>query len=272
MEIAPRVHSIPAGKGPFMGFFASNVYLVVGNEGALIDSGYGEEASVSAVLDYVRSLVGLKLAYILVTHAHPDHIGGAPRIREATGAAIVLHSLDACACAELSADSVVNDGDVLAVDSIGLEVIHTPGHSPGHICILLREEGILFSGDHVLGLGTTAMRPPEGDMAQYMDSLRRLLNYDIQLICPGHGPPITAPRRKLEELVEHRLERERQVLRTLQAGTASIDELVRRIYPELDSRLRQAAEGQIHAHLIKLEQEGKVAPLGSEADACYAIT
>ena len=108
-------------------------------------------------------------------------------------------------------------------------------------------------------------------MAQYIDSLRKLLEYDIHLICPGHGPPITAPRRKLEELIEHRLERERQVLRTLRAGTASIEELVRQIYPELDSRLHQAAEGQILAHLIKLEQEGKVTPLGSEADACYAI-
>jgi len=254
-----------------MGFFASNVYLVIGNEGALIDSGYGDEASVGAALDYVKSFDGLKLACILITHAHPDHIGGASRIKEATGAAIVLHSLDASTRAEALADKVVNDGDALAVDGISLEVIHTPGHSPGHICILLKEEGILFSGDHVLGLGTTAMRPPEGDMTQYIDSLRRLLGYDIQLICPGHGPPISAPRQKLEELIQHRLERERQVLGALQAGRASIEKLVRQIYPELDSRLHQAAEGQILAHLIKLEQEGKVAPLGSEADAGYTI-
>ncbi len=271
MEVAPGVHSIPGGKGPFVGFLAPNVYLVVGKEGVLIDSGYSDEASVGSMLDYVREFDGLRLAYIVVTHAHPDHIGGASRIKEATGADIVLHSRDASQCGRVLADKVVEDGDTLAVDSIGLEVIHTPGHSAGHICILLKEEGILFSGDHVLGLGTTAMRPPEGDMAQYIDSLRKLLDYDIQLICPGHGLPITAPRRKLEELIQHRLEREQQVLSRLQAGRATVAELVQHIYPELDNRLYQAAEGQVLAHLIKLEREEKVAPPRSEADAGYTV-
>jgi len=232
LEVVPGVHSIPGGKGPFMGFFGPNVYLVVGKEGALIDSGDGDEASVDSVLDYVKTFEGLRLAYIAITHAHPDHIGGASKVKEATGAAIVLHSRDASGC-----DGVV----------------------------------ILFSGDHVLGLGTAAMRPPEGDMAQYIDSLSKLLDYDIQLICPGHGPPITAPRQKLEELIQHRLEREQQVLSRLQAERATVAKLVHDIYPELDSRLYQAAEGQVLAHLIKLEREGKVAPPQSEADACYTI-
>ena len=271
MEVVPGVHSIPGGKGPFMGFLAPNVYLVVGKEGVLIDSGDGDEASVAPLLDYVKKFEGPRLAYIAITHAHPDHIGGVSKVKEATGAAIVLHSRDASRCDEVAVDKVVEDGDSLVLDSISLEVIHTPGHSPGHVCILLKEESILFSGDHVLGLGTTAMRPPEGDMAQYIDSLRKLLDYDIQLICPGHGPPITAPRRKLEELIQHRLEREHQVLSRLQAERATIAELVHAIYPELDSRLYQAAEGQVLSHLIKLEQEGKVAPPQSEAEACYTI-
>ena len=223
------------------------------------------------IFEAVKKIDGPRLAYILITHAHPDHIGGASRIKEATKAAIVLHSQDASRCDGVAGDKVVEDGDTLPLDSISLEVIHTPGHSPGHVCILLKEERILFSGDHVLGLGTTAMRPPEGDMAQYIDSLRKLLDYDIQLICPGHGLPITAPRRKLEELIQHRLEREQQVLSRLQAGRATVAELVQHIYPELDNRLYQAAEGQVLAHLIKLEREEKVAPPRSEADAGYTV-
>jgi glyoxylase-like metal-dependent hydrolase (beta-lactamase superfamily II) len=271
LEVAPGVHLIPGGKGPFVGFLAPNAYLVVGKEGALIDSGCSDEASVGSMLDYIGKFDGLRLAHIVITHAHPDHIGGALRIKEATGAVVVLHSRDASGCGQVQADRVVEDGDTVAVDGSGLEVIHTPGHGKGHICVLLQEGGILFSGDHVLGLGTTAMRPPEGDMAQYIDSLRKLLDYDIQLICPGHGPPITAPRRKLEELIQHRLEREQQVLTGLQAGRTTVAELVQHIYPELDSRLYQAAEGQVLAHLIKLEREEKVAPPRNEAGAGHTV-
>lgn len=259
LEIIPSVHSIPAGSSPFMGFFAPNVYLVVGNEGALIDSGYGNPESVGSRLDYVNSFAGLRLAYILITHAHPDHLGGARKIKERTGAQIVLHSAEARA-ADVLADKLVEEGDVLPLDGASLEVLHTPGHSLGHVCFLLKEKRILFSGDHVLGMGTTAMRPPEGDMAQYIDSLRKLLDYDIEMICPGHGPPITAPRQKLEELIQHRLDREQQVLNGLRRGKATVKELVAEIYPELDSRLYEAAQGQVLAHLLKLEREGKATP------------
>jgi len=270
LEIVSGVHSIPVGSDPFIGFFAPNVYLVVGKEGALIDSGYGDEQSVASMLDYINGFPGLSLAFILITHAHFDHLGGAMKIKEATGAQIVLHSAEARA-ADVSADKLVEDGDNLALDGLSLEVIHTPGHSPGHACILLREEGILFSGDHVLGMGTTAMRPPEGDMAQYINSLRKLLDYDIKMICPGHGPSITAPQHKLKELIQHRLEREQQVLSRLRRGMVTVKELVAEIYPELDSRLYEMAQGQVLAHLVKLEREGKATSQASEEDTRYIL-
>lgn len=273
VELLPGIHSIPAGADPFTGFYAPNVYLVMGKVGAMIDAGFGDDESIAARMEYVRSFTGLRLSYIVVTHAHPDHVGGAVRMREETGAQVVLHPLECegAQSAGVTADRQVTEGDELDLDGFVFEFIHTPGHSPGHICIYIREEGVLFSGDHVLGIGTTAMRPPEGDMAQYIESLERLLSYDIRLICPGHGPPIRQARTKIEELIKHRLEREEQVLSGLARGKGTVEELVAEIYPELDHRLHEAAKGQVQAHLVKLERAGRAYPTGSEENARYAL-
>lgn len=271
MQISPSIHSLPRARGAFTGFRRPNVYLVVGDEPALIDSGYGSEVSVRAYLDYLDSLGLPKLSYIVITHSHPDHLGGAQRLREITGAAIVTHPLEAPAANRvLSAtgvDKLVEDGDTIEVGDIPLVVIHTPGHSPGHLCLYIKDRGVLFSGDNIPGTGTTVITPPQGEMGLYINSLRRLLNYDIELICPGHGPLIKEPKRKIRELIEHRLEREEQVLTCLKQGLGRVEELVKEIYPKLDSRLYQMARDQVLAHLIKLEREGKV--IGGKGDGEY---
>ena len=250
--------------------FAPNVYLVVYQAlGALIDAGHGDEQAAQARIAYVRNL-NCRLRYIVLTHAHRDHIGGAKLIRENTGAEITAHAAEV-GRATITVDRIVGDGDMLSLNEARLEVIHTPGHSPGHICIYLREERILFSGDQILGTGTTALRPPEGDMAVYIDSLRKLLNYEIVLICPGHGPPIRDPKRKIQELIQHRLEREEQVLAGIRQRKVTVRALVEAIYPELDRRLFFAAEGQVLAHLIKLEREGVVSSTGGDDEITYSI-
>jgi glyoxylase-like metal-dependent hydrolase (beta-lactamase superfamily II) len=128
----------------------------------------------------------------------------------------------------------------------------------------VKESEILFSGDHILGIGTTVVDAPEGDMAQYVDSLKKLSSYRIRLICPGHGPPIHEPQRKLEELIAHRQERELQVLACLRRGSRKVVEVVSEIYPELDYRLIELAQRQVLAHLRKLVEENKVAVSGEE--------
>ena len=267
MEIAPGVHSIPVSTWTFMGVYAPNVYLVAGEEAALIDSGFSDRDTIRKRVKYIERLTPLKLAYIIVTHPHPDHIGGCRSIKKATGAKIVLHSLAAEQARReyrVTGDVLVEDGDVLDIGGLKLEMVYTPGHSPASICVYVKESEILFSGDHILGIGTTVVDAPEGDMAQYVDSLKKLSNYRIHLICPGHGPPIHEPQRKLEELIAHRQERELQVLACLRRGSRKVVEVVSEIYPELDCRLIELAQRQVLAHLRKLVKENKVAVSGEE--------
>ncbi|MEE8372935.1 MAG: MBL fold metallo-hydrolase [Dehalococcoidia bacterium] len=261
MEIAPGVYAIDEATRTLMGVYAPNVYLVVGEQAALIDSGYHNTELVGPIVDHIERLAPSMLAYILITHPHPDHIGGCRAISEATGARIVLHSqADAQARAnQLVADTLVEDGDTVDIGGISLQMIHTPGHTAGNMCIYLEGQEVLFTGDHVLGMGTTVIDASDGDMGRYIDSLKRLLDYRIRLICPGHGPVVREPERKINELIAHRLEREQQILSCLRLGKSSLTAVVRDIYPELDPSLVGLAEMQILMHLKKLVAEEKAA-------------
>ncbi|MGQ9572610.1 MAG: MBL fold metallo-hydrolase [Dehalococcoidia bacterium] len=304
MEITPHVHSIPAPQAFYSGPLAPNVYLVLdGSEGALIDAGYPDEGSVKPRLEYLRALPSLRLAHIIVTHHHLDHCGGAHALRQATGAAIVMHPTEArlladwrsdvtadadipasqqtvadrlrawrhaTACA--TADRLVQGGDTIRVGGLTIEVIDTPGHTLGSICLYLREEQVLFTGDTVLGLGTVAiLPPPHGDMALYIQSLDRLKSYPATLLCPGHGPAVRDVARKLQELIDHRHERERQILAAVGQGRGRLEDMLADIYPELDRRLLNMARGQLLAHLAKLQSEGKVARRGQGEDSPYVL-
>jgi glyoxylase-like metal-dependent hydrolase (beta-lactamase superfamily II) len=268
MEIAQGIHTIPTGIDRLLGSFAPQVYLVIGREAALIDSGYGDDESVRSRLDYVNNLADLRLAYIVITHAHPDHISGAMLLRQQTGAKIVLHRAEQT---DIVVDRFVEDGDIISLSGIDLEVVHTPGHNPGHICLYIRKQRIMFSGDHVLSKSTTAIQPPKGDMTQYIDSLKKLLDYDIDLIFPAHGPVLREPRSRLQDLIEHRIEREEQVIAGLRQGKSTVKELVAEIYPQLTGFLYEVAKGQVYAHLIKLEREGRASSQGDGENARYEI-
>jgi len=261
MEVAPGIHSIPVDTLTFMGLYAPNVYLVLGKKAALIDSGYDYGEIVGKRLEYIEKVAPHKLEYILITHPHPDHIGGSRSIKKSTGAKIVLHSSGAARARNryrVIPDILAKDGDILDIGGQTLEIVHTPGHSPASICVYVRESKVLFTGDHILGMGTPVVDAPEGDMTQYIDSLQKLLGYDIGLICPGHGPSIKEAERKIRELIAHRQEREIQVLRCLRQGRKNVARLVSEIYPELDYRLLELARRQVLAHLRKLVREKKV--------------
>jgi glyoxylase-like metal-dependent hydrolase (beta-lactamase superfamily II) len=259
MQIAPNIYDVPIGLESKLGFLAPKVYLVAASEAALIDSAYGDDEGTANLMQYLGTFQQLQLSYLIITHAHPDHISGATGIKRKTGVNIVLHSAEKT---DIPIDRVVEQGEIISLGGIDLEVVHTPGHNPGHI---------MFTGDHVLASSTTALQPPWGDMAQYIASLRKLLDYDIDLMLPAHGPPVTQPRQRVEQLIQHRLEREDQVIGLLKQGKDTVKEIVGEIYPELTGFLRAVAKGQISAHLVKLEYEGKVSMCGNGRDARYIL-
>ena len=149
--------------------------------------------------------------------------------------------------------------------SLTLQVIHTPGHTLGSVCIYMPQERALFTGDTALGLGTVAISPPPyGDMALYIQSLERLKTLDCAVMLPGHGQAVHDVPHKLQELIDHRHEREEQVLRLLADGKNTPPAMLSAIYPELDKRIMPMARRQIEAHLAKLEAEGRVRRSGEE--------
>ena len=268
MEVAPGIHDIPTKLDSLLGHSAPRVYFVAGKQGALIDSAYGEEDIANTYIEYVREHSGIKIKYIIVTHAHPDHISGVTSLKRKTGAQFLLHSDEVT---DIPVDKRVKDGDIISLGGVDLEVVHTPGHNPGHMCLYIRKSRILFSGDHVLSKTTTALQPPWGDMAQYIESLRKLLKYDIDLMLPAHGPPITEPRKRIEELIRHRIEREEQVFRLLKNGKTTVKAITAEIYPELSGFFSAVAKGQTYAHLVKLQKEGKVSSQGEGQNATFTV-
>jgi glyoxylase-like metal-dependent hydrolase (beta-lactamase superfamily II) len=164
------------------------------------------------------------------------------------------------------ADATLADGGEIDLDTRHsarrLIALHTPGHRFDHLCFLREDSGVLFAGDLVAGSGTVVIAPPEGDLADYLASLRRLLALDISLILPAHGPPISSPRALLEGYIQHRLEREAQVLDGLAAGDRAAESLVARIYADVDPGLHALAAQTVTAHLLKLEREGRVVRAG----------
>lgn len=205
---------------------------------------------------------------ILITHGHVDHYEGARTLAQRTRAPILAWSRTGTAVA----DQELADQQVIDCGPDQLRVIHTPGHRFDHVCFLLERTRILFAGDLVAGVGTVVIIPPEGSINEYLRSLRRLLALDLALILPGHGPFISAPQAKLQEYIDHRLLREQQILAALQAGLDHIPAMVRHIYADVDPQLHGFAGESVRAHLLKLEEEGRVTQQEEEGETIWRLT
>tara|TARA_B100001123_G_scaffold437174_1_gene568854 strand:- start:1356 stop:2279 length:924 start_codon:yes stop_codon:yes gene_type:complete len=239
---------------------STNIYLVGRNQVLTIDSGEALDRYRWMLRGYLAATEKAEIAIAAVTHHHADHSGNLKWTREIFDAEIAIPANGrALLKGRLPAKGVrkLNDGQLIELDgNVPLRVVASPGHSVDSICYYLEDEGVLFTGDTLLGSTTTTI----GDLAAYRASLQRLVDLpNLKVICPGHGPLVHDPRKRLQSYIDHRNTREAQILDALKEGSPRTSwEIMLSIYPEIDSRLRRAADGNVRTHLAQLEAEGRV--------------
>jgi glyoxylase-like metal-dependent hydrolase (beta-lactamase superfamily II) len=246
--------------GPFTGPGTNTFLLGGGGRPLLLDTGAGEAGYVPLLEGALRDECRAdELGDVLVTHVHLDHLGGArdvlARFGERRVSKLPWPRRDAAFDLALTP---LGDGDVVRADGVTLRAIHTPGHAQDHLCYYLEEEKALFTGDLILGAGTTVIPTDGGDMALYLDSLERLLALDLERIYPAHGPAIRDPYAKIREYLAHRRMREAQIVEALGSGPSGIGAIVERVYVGTPVFLHAAAAQSVRAHLVKLERDGVV--------------
>jgi len=238
----------------------TNCLVIGGPEVLIVDPGSPYEDEQDALERSLDALLdGRSVKGILVTHHHADHWGGAARLKARLGVPVYAHAWTA---PRVGADVALEGGETIELAADGarpwqLEVLHTPGHTPGHLALFERVSGTIVAGDLVSGLSTVVVDPPEGDMAQYVASLLVLAALPATLILPGHGPPIGGPAHRLRFYLEHRALREGKVLSALAPGPLTLEELVPLAYDDTPGANPALAARSALAHLLKLRGESR---------------
>jgi ribonuclease/clavin/mitogillin len=271
---SPAVQMIPLFSEGLPPSTHTNAYLVGNDPAYLIDPGTSDAEEQGRLFDL---LAGRRLRGVILTHHHPDHIGAAKNCAERYGVPILAHPLTAQALhGRIEVQQLIDDGDCLALGTSPdgrsdwhLQAIHTPGHAPDHLSFWEPHYRLLFVGDMISMLSSVLIPPPpDGNLAAYLDSLRRLQSYPARLLFPAHGSPSARPAFVLEEALNHRREREGQLLQALQAGPRTVHELAMELYRGLPAELMRFAEMQIQAGLHKLQREGRAVTVHAERWGC----
>lgn len=276
VQVSPLVRRVIANNPSKYTYFGTGTYIVGATDVAVIDPGPDLDEHRAALQ---AALVGVQVRAILVTHCHSDHSPLARWLAAETGAPTLAYgphvlvedhtdidptieegmTLEETIDTDFDPDVRLVDGDVAAAgDGWTIRSVFTPGHTSNHMCYALDEERALFTGDHVMGWSTTVVSPPDGDMRAYIDSLRKVIDRHDTSLWPTHGAPVTAPQPFLQTFLEHRLEREAQVLNAVRSGTTTIEEMVKVLYADVREELHKAAGRSVLAHLRKLVDDGSV--------------
>jgi glyoxylase-like metal-dependent hydrolase (beta-lactamase superfamily II) len=247
-----------------------------GSEIAVIDPGPAGDGANSGHADIngtghveaiLRAIGEARVTAILCTHTHRDHSPAAAPLKAATGAPIIGCApltlrddgprADSAFDPDYAPDRILANGERIFGDGWTIEAVATPGHTSNHLCYSLVETGALFTGDHVMKWSTSVVSPPDGDMSAYMASLQKLYDRDDRIYYPAHGPAVENPRQLVRGMIGHRRQRERQILKLLEAGEGHIPDMVAAMYKGLDPRLTGAAGRSVLAHLVDLQNQGR---------------
>ena len=268
-QVHPLVRRLLAPNPSPFTYTGTQTYLVGRGEIALIDPGPDLPDHVDAILAATQ---GERIVAIACTHTHRDHSPASRPLAAATGAPIIGCAplaieddgprADASFDFDYRPDRVLGDGEALEGEGWRLRAVATPGHTSNHLCFALEGTGLLFTGDHVMGWSTTVIAPPDGDMTDYMESLKLLLGRDDQIYHPAHGPAIDKPHSHVRGLIAHRRMLEKHILARLGDGEGLIPLMVETMYRDVDPRLHPAAGRSVLAHLVDLERRGLVAREG----------
>lgn len=283
--VSPRIRRVLADNPSKFTYKGTGTYLVGRGRVAVIDPG-PDLASHREALQ--AALVGEEVSHILVTHCHADHSPLAAWLRQETGAPTYAfgphvdlrpevvpptRANEEAVDTGFAPDVALTDGEIIEGEGWTVEAVHTPGHTGNHTCWALREERALFTGDHVMGWSTSVVGPPGGDVASYLDSLRKVLARDDEVLWPTHGPPVRDPQPFVTAYLQHRLDREVQILACLRDGMHDIKAIVALLYAAVRPELHQPAGWAVLGHLVKLVDEGRVVvdgPLGIDASFSLA--
>jgi glyoxylase-like metal-dependent hydrolase (beta-lactamase superfamily II) len=277
-ELTPTIRRVIANNPSAFTFHGTGTYIIGRGEVAVIDPGPLDDAHIAALLE---ALDGETVTHILITHSHIDHSPAAAPLKAETGAPTYGFGphggnhrgpkVEEGGDWNFEPDHAIGDGAVIEGPGWSFEAVHTPGHTSNHLCFAMQGENILFSGDHVMGWSTSVIAPPDGNMADYLASLEKLLDRDDEVYWPTHGPAITKPQPFVRAFLVHRSMREQQIERCLEDGATTIEDLVKVMYASVDPRLRRAASRTVLAHLIHMVGDGRAACEGEpDIDSVYS--
>ena len=251
--VSKRVRRLTCPNPGVMTGPGTNTYLVGHDEIAVIDPGPDQPEH----LDAIAAAVGDRVRWIVVTHTHPDHSPGAEPLRQRLRPDVLVLGFEPRE--GFDPDASIGHDHVIDADEFTLRAVHTPGHAGNHLCYLLEEERLLFSGDHIMNGSTVVITPPDGNMATYFASLELVRSLGVSAIAPGHGPLIDDPLAKIDEYVAHRLQREAKVAAALEAAgrPVTVAELLPVAYDDVDEARHKIATFSLWAHLQKLVADGR---------------
>jgi glyoxylase-like metal-dependent hydrolase (beta-lactamase superfamily II) len=265
--LTPLIRRITARNPSGFTFQGTGTYVVGHGEVAVIDPGPLDDAHIEALKAELKDET---VTHILITHTHYDHSPAAAPLKAFWGTKTYAYGphgagkiesgfpIEEGGDMDFEPDVVLRDGDSVEGPGWTIESVYTPGHTSNHLCFALKEENALFTGDHVMGWSTSVIGPPDGDMTQYMKSLELLLDREEDIYWPTHGTCIRDVKNYVKAFIDHRLERERQILECLSQGYSSITDMVPVMYKDTDPSLYGAAAGSVFAAMIRLVDVGKV--------------